>query len=144
MPYAEQARLVARSVVNRALSDAGVPGIKRPGRDVIVALAPLSAREIYQTVTAAVATAVKRRQRFIGLEHLPPELVAEDGAEEGGGTPRARLREAIKLPPRQGTVIISILDQFEEHYRPQATWFDTADGTWRGEQRLLQAKRIPR
>ena len=72
MPYAEQARLVARSVVNRALSDAGVPGIKRPGRDVIVALAPLSAREIYQTVTAAVATAVKRRQRFIGFEHLPP------------------------------------------------------------------------
>src|SRR5690606_28628952 len=91
MPTAEQALLVARSVIHRALADAGVPGFKRPGRDVIVALAPLSAREIYQVVVAAVATAVKHRQRFIGIEHLPPELVAEDGSEEGGGAPHARL-----------------------------------------------------
>lgn len=91
MPTAEQALLVARSVVRRALADAGVAGFKQPGRDVIVALAPLSAREIYQVFIAAVATAVKHRQRFIGIEHLPHELVAEDGAEEGGGGQRARL-----------------------------------------------------
>lgn len=91
MPTAEQALLVARSVINRALADAGVPGFKQPGRDVIVALAPLSAREIYQVVIAAVATAVKHRQRFIGTQHLPPELLLDDGAEEGGGGPRVRL-----------------------------------------------------
>lgn len=91
MPTAEQALLVARSVVQRALTDVGVPGFKQPGRDVIVALAPLSAREIYQVVIAAVARAVKQRQRFIGTQHLPPELLLDDGTEEGGGAPRARL-----------------------------------------------------
>lgn len=91
MPTAEQALLVARSVIQRALADAGAPGFKQPGRDVIVALAPLSAREIYQVVIAAVATAVKHRQRFIGTQHLPPELLLDDGSEEGGGGQRARL-----------------------------------------------------
>ncbi len=90
MPDAEQALMVARSVINRALSDVGVAGFKRPGRDVIVALAPLSAREIYQAVIAAAACAVKRKQRFIGIEHLPPELVAEYSAEEANAS-RTRL-----------------------------------------------------
>jgi ATP-dependent Lon protease len=91
MPNAEQALMVARSVVGRALSDAGVAGFKRPGRDVIVALAPLSAREIYQVVIAAVATALKDRQRSIGIEHLPPELVADGSEMEGGNASRTRL-----------------------------------------------------
>lgn len=91
MPNAEQALLVARSVVGRALSDAGVAGFKRPGRDVIVALAPLSAREIYQVVIAAVATALKDRQRSIGIEHLPPELVADGSEMDGGTASRTRL-----------------------------------------------------
>jgi hypothetical protein len=91
MPNAEQALMVARSVVDRALSDAGVAGFRRPGRDVIVALAPLSAREIYQVVIAAVATALKDKQRFIGIEHLPPELVADGSEMEGGNASRTRL-----------------------------------------------------
>lgn len=91
MPTAEQALLVARSVTDRALADAGVSGFKRPGRDVIVALAPLSAREIYQAVITAAACAVKHKQRYIGVEHLPRELVSEDGTEEGAGAAGTRL-----------------------------------------------------
>jgi hypothetical protein len=91
MPNAEQALMVARSVVGKALSDAGVAGFKRPGRDVIVALAPLSAREIYQVVIAAVATALKGKQRSVGIEHLPPELLADGSEMEGSNASRTRL-----------------------------------------------------
>lgn len=84
--------MVARSVVDRALPDAGIAGFKRPGRDVIVALAPLSAREIYQVVIAAVAIAVQNGWRFIGIEHLPLELLADDSTEEGSDASRTRLR----------------------------------------------------
>lgn len=72
-PDAEQAIQLSRSVVKNALKAAGF-GAGEPDRQVVVALAHLSAREIYLAAMAAAAKAVVAKQRALGIEHLPMEL----------------------------------------------------------------------
>lgn len=81
-PTAEQAIQVARSVVRNAISATGV-AMAEPDKRVILALTPLSAREIYQVVVAAVAKALAGKQRVLGLEHLPQELLDDDAQDAG-------------------------------------------------------------
>lgn len=82
-PDAEQAIQLARSVVKNALKVAGF-GSGEPDRRVVVALAHLSAREIYQTALGASAAAARRGSRQIGMLDLPIELGADEDRVQGG------------------------------------------------------------
>ncbi|QRR33992.1 AAA family ATPase [Hydrogenophaga sp. YM1] len=88
-PCAEQAIQVARSVVRNAIEQSGV-NMAEPDKRFILALTPLSPREIYQVVMAAAAKAVASKQCALGLEHLPEDL-AEVDAEDGVTERRAQL-----------------------------------------------------
>jgi hypothetical protein len=79
-PDAEQAIQLSRSVVKKALSAAGF-GLGEPDRRIVVALANLSAREIYQATLAAAAKAARRVSHTIEIQDLPPEI----GADAAGG-----------------------------------------------------------
>ncbi len=80
-PDAEQAIQLARSVVKHALKAAGF-GAGEPDRRIVVALAHLSAREIYQVVLAAAATAARRASRAIESRDMPPEILNEEAGEQ--------------------------------------------------------------
>ncbi|QRR34019.1 AAA family ATPase [Hydrogenophaga sp. YM1] len=82
-PNAEQAIQVARSVVRNAIQQSGV-SMAEPDKRFILALTPLSPREIYQAVMAAVAKAVAARQLMLGIEHLPVELLEDECMNEAG------------------------------------------------------------
>ncbi|MCM3566178.1 AAA family ATPase [Hydrogenophaga intermedia] len=73
-PDAAQAIQLARSVVKNALKVAGFQ-VEEPDRRVVVALAHLSAREIYQVTLAAAAMAVRRVSKVIEMRDLPSEIV---------------------------------------------------------------------
>jgi hypothetical protein len=73
-PDAEQAIQLSRSVVRNALKAAGF-GEGEPDRRIVVALAHLSAREIFQMTLAAAATAARRVAREVQFEDLPAEVV---------------------------------------------------------------------
>jgi DNA replication protein DnaC len=90
-PDAEQAIQLARSVVKNALKVAGF-GAGEPDRRIVVALAHLSAREIFQATIMAAARSAAQGNAVLRLEHLPPELVAEpvEGGADGD-TRKARL-----------------------------------------------------
>lgn len=75
-PDAEQAIQLSRSVVKNALKVAGF-GAGEPDRRIVVALAHLSAREIYQVTLAVAATAVRRASKVIEMRDLPSEIVLE-------------------------------------------------------------------
>lgn len=82
-PDAEQAIQLARSVVKHALKAAGF-GAGEPDRRVVVALAHLSAREIYQTALGASAAAARRGSHQIGMQDLPIELGENEDRMQGG------------------------------------------------------------
>jgi hypothetical protein len=86
-PDAEQAIQLARSVVRHALKAAGF-GVGEPDRRVVVALAHLSAREIFQATIMAAARSAAEGNAVLRLEHLPAELVTEP--VEGGADGDAR------------------------------------------------------
>ncbi len=75
-PDAEQAIQLARSVVKNALKAAGF-GAGEPDRRIVVALAHLSAREIFQVTLAAASVAARRTSMLIELQDLPHELITE-------------------------------------------------------------------
>jgi hypothetical protein len=82
-PNAEQAIQVARSVVRSTIHQSGV-NIEEPDKRFILALTPLSAREIHQAVMAAVAKAVAAKQSVLSAALLPVELSKdEEGVENG-------------------------------------------------------------
>jgi len=75
-PDAEQAIQLARSVVKNALKAAGF-GEGGPDRRIVVALAHLSAREIYQATLAAAGSAAAQGATALKLAHLPTTVLAE-------------------------------------------------------------------
>lgn len=85
-PDAEQAIQLARSVVKHALKEAGF-GAGEPDRRIVVALAHLSAREIFQATVMAAGRAAAQGCAALRLEHLPALLLAEldDEGADGGG-----------------------------------------------------------
>jgi hypothetical protein len=76
-PNAEQALQLSRSVVKNALKAVGF-GAGEPDRRIVVALAHLSAREIFQATQAAAATAARRVAKEVQLEDISPEVIAAD------------------------------------------------------------------
>jgi ATP-dependent Lon protease len=84
-PDAEQAIQLSRSVVKHALKAAGF-GAGEPDRRIVVALAHLSAREIYQVILATAATAARRNAPEIQMHDLPCEALAENANTQGGIT----------------------------------------------------------
>ncbi|HEY0915366.1 MAG TPA: AAA family ATPase [Solimonas sp.] len=90
-PDAEQAIQLARSVVKNALKAAGF-GAGEPDRRVVVALAHLSAREIFQATIVSAGKAAAQGNAVLRLDHLPAALLAklDEGSAEGEGR-KARL-----------------------------------------------------
>lgn len=94
MPTAEQSLLVATSVVAQAIRDSGINWSEPPDQRFIVAVAHLSAREIYQATATAAATAVRRAGRGnqgverVEVSDLPLEVLL---ADEAGAVPRTLL-----------------------------------------------------
>jgi hypothetical protein len=84
-PDAEQAIQLSRSVVKNALKAAGF-GVGEPDRRVVVALAHLSAREIFQATVMAAGRAAAQREDMLRLVHLPAALLAEpdEGSAQDG------------------------------------------------------------
>jgi len=82
-PDAAQAIQLARSVVKHALKAAGF-GAGEPDRRVVVALAHLSAREIFQATMEAAATAARCGARGIDFHNLPREIVEGEVHAQGG------------------------------------------------------------
>jgi len=83
-PDAEQAIQLARSVVKHALRAAGF-GAGEPDRRIVVAMAHLSAREIFQATIMAAARSAAQGTAVLRLEHLPAALLAElDGGSADG------------------------------------------------------------
>jgi hypothetical protein len=85
-PDAEQAIQLARSVVKNALKAAGF-GTGEPDRRLVVALAHLSAREIFQITVMAAGSAAAQGTSVLRLEHLPSAVLPEldEASREGGG-----------------------------------------------------------
>jgi len=85
-PDAEQAIQLARSVVKHALKVAGF-GAGEPDRRIVVALAHLSAREIFQVVVASVGKMAVRGDTSLRLEHLPATVLdeLEKGSTDSAG-----------------------------------------------------------
>ncbi len=81
-PDAEQAIQLARSVVKSALKAVGF-GAGEPDRRIVVALAHLSAREIFQVTVMAAATAARRGSRQVEMLDLPGELDLGEGCMQG-------------------------------------------------------------
>jgi len=75
-PDAEQAIQLSRSVVKNALKAAGFQ-VGEPDRRIVVALAHLSAREIFQATVMAAGRAAVQGSAVLSLEHLPAALLAE-------------------------------------------------------------------
>ncbi|MFY9136539.1 hypothetical protein, partial [Zwartia sp.] len=78
MPTAEQALLVAESVVRQAIKDSGTRWSSPPDRQFIAAVAHLTAREIYQATAAAAASAARRGRHGggrVGLLDLPRDVL---------------------------------------------------------------------
>jgi SpoVK/Ycf46/Vps4 family AAA+-type ATPase len=94
MPTAQQALLVATSVVAQAIQDSGVGWSQQPDRRFIAAVAHLTAREIYQATATAAASAVRRAgQGRLGagrveVSDLPMEVLL---ADESSAAPQALL-----------------------------------------------------
>ena len=82
-PDAEQAIQLSRSVVNNALNAAGF-GAEEPDRRIVVALAHLSAREIFQAAMVASAAAARRGSLQIEMRDLPIDLGADEDRMQGG------------------------------------------------------------
>lgn len=75
-PDAEQAIQLSRSVVKNALKAAGF-GAGEPDRRIVVALAHLSAREIFQATVMAAGRAAAQGNAVLKLGHLPATVLAE-------------------------------------------------------------------
>lgn len=94
MPTAEQALLVATSVVTQAIRDSGIAWSQPPERRFIAAVAYLSAREIYQATATAAASAVRRAGKGregagrVEVSDLPMEVLL---AGESSAAPQALL-----------------------------------------------------
>lgn len=90
-PDAEQAIQLSRSVVKNALKAAGF-GMGEPDRRIVVALAHMSAREIFQVTVMVAARAAAQSSDVPRLEHLPAELLADlDGSSVDGEGRKAKL-----------------------------------------------------
>ena len=84
-PDAEQAIQLAKSVVKNALKEAGFRS-SEPDRRIVVALAHLSAREIFQATLAAIAEAARRGSIAIEVQDLPSAILM---GWSGGQPPRS-------------------------------------------------------
>ena len=84
-PDAEQAIRLSLSVVKHAIKAAGF-GAGEPDRRIVVALAHLSAREIYQVTLAAASTAARRASRLIEVQDLPREIALGEPNERTSRT----------------------------------------------------------
>ena len=82
MPDAEQAIQVAHAVVAAATRDAGVRLSREPDKAFVLALAHLSAREIYQLTGAAIAQAVRQGRVVVSISDLPTEVLGDDFGNE--------------------------------------------------------------
>jgi ATP-dependent Lon protease len=92
-PDAEQAIQLARSVVRNALKEAGF-GAGEPDRRLVVALAHLSAREIFQITIAAVGKAATQKHEVLRFEHLPESVLYDldvGVGDDRGGSRKAHL-----------------------------------------------------
>lgn len=84
MPDAEQAIQVAKSVVKSALASVGMK-LEQADRQFTVAVAHLSAREIYQATISATAVAVRLGEGRVRVADLPPDLIQSVDAENPRG-----------------------------------------------------------
>lgn len=76
-PDAEQAIQLSHSVVKNALRAAGFQ-VEEPDRRIVVALAHLSAREIFQATLSAAAAATRCGAHRVAVSHLSSEIVPVD------------------------------------------------------------------
>lgn len=87
-PNAEQAITLAFSVASSVIEKTAPVGFSQPKRAVILKLAHLTAREIYQAVEQAIGKAVLNHRTAIELRDLPVELIqldADFGSTYSGG-----------------------------------------------------------
>lgn len=77
-PNAEQAITLAYSVTASVIEKTAPGGFSMPNRTVILKLAHLTPREIYQAVEQAIGKAVLNRRKTIELRDLPVELIQLD------------------------------------------------------------------
>lgn len=87
-PNAEQAITLAFSVASSVIEKTAPEGFSMPKRAVILKLAHLTAREIYQVVEQAIGKAVLNHRTTIALRDLPVELIqldADSGSTHSGG-----------------------------------------------------------
>lgn len=77
-PSAEQGITLAFSVTSSVIEKAAPPGFCLPRRDIIVKLAHLTAREMYQLVEQAIGKAVLNHRMTLELGDLPLELIQLD------------------------------------------------------------------
>lgn len=82
MPDAEQAIRLAHAVVAAATKDAGVRLKQEPDKVFVLALAHLSAREIYQLTGSAIAQAVRKGRGVVSIKDLPAEVLGDDAGNE--------------------------------------------------------------
>lgn len=82
MPDAEQAIQVAHAVVVAATRDSGVRLERAPDKAFVLALAHLSAREIYQLTSSAIALAVRKGRAAVSIADLPTEVLGDDIGNE--------------------------------------------------------------
>lgn len=80
MPDAAQAIRVAHAVVAAAVKDAGVLLKRAPDKHFILALAHLSAREIYQLTGSLIAHAVRQGRGEVDIRDLPGEVLTEEAS----------------------------------------------------------------
>lgn len=77
LPGAEQALEMAGTVMKKVITDLAVPRFEPPGREIVVQLAHLTPRELYQATEQAVAAAVTQGRRHLKLSDLPANLIDE-------------------------------------------------------------------
>lgn len=82
MPDAEQAIQVAHAVVKAAIKDAGLRMCRKPDKTFVLALAHLSAREIYQLTGSAIAQAARQGRAVVSIADLPTEVLGDDSGRE--------------------------------------------------------------
>ncbi len=81
-PNAEQAVTLALSVASSVVEKAAPPGFSQPKREVVLKLAHLTPREVYQVVEQAIGKAVLNHRATIELGDLPMELIRLDEGSE--------------------------------------------------------------
>ena len=81
-PSAAQALISARAVLQKSFADLNLVDFEAPGRDLAVAMAHLTAREMTQELKQAVATAIQKGKSTVSAEDLSAHVLQEANAAQ--------------------------------------------------------------